>query len=40
MESDNPDTIHEFVNAGLGIALVPQMNWYGAFSGLAALPVG
>lgn len=40
MESDNPDTIHEFVNAGLGIALVPQMTWYGAFSGLAALPVG
>lgn len=40
MESDNPDTIHEFVNAGLGIALVPQMTWYNAYSGLASLPVG
>lgn len=40
MESDNPDTIHEFVNAGLGIALVPQMTWYNAFRSLAALPVG
>ena len=36
MESDNPDTIHEFVNAGLGIALVPQMTWYNAYSGLAS----
>lgn len=40
MESDNPGTIHEFVNAGLGIALVPQMTWYNAFSGLASLPIG
>lgn len=40
MESDNPDTIHEFVNAGLGIALVPQMTWYNAYSSLASLPVG
>lgn len=40
MESDNPGTIHEFVNAGLGIALVPQMTWYAAFQNLAALPVG
>ena len=39
-ESDNPDTIHEFVNAGLGIALVPQMTWYNAFQSLVALPVG
>lgn len=40
MESDNPETIHEFVMAGLGIALVPQMTWFNAFRDLAALPIG
>lgn len=40
MESDNPETIREFVMAGLGIALVPQMTWYNAFKDLAALAIG
>lgn len=40
MESDNPETIREFVMAGLGVALVPQMTWYNAFKDLAALAIG
>lgn len=40
MESDNPETIREFVKAELGIAIVPQMTWYNAFTGLPALPIG
>lgn len=40
MESDNPDTVRDFVRAGLGVALVPQMTWYSAQEGVASLPVG
>lgn len=40
MESDNPDTVKEFVRAGLGVALVPQMTWYSALNGVCSLPVG
>lgn len=39
MESDNPETTHEFVRAGLGVALVPQMTWYEALRNVAALPI-
>ncbi len=40
MESDNPDTVKEFVRAGLGVALVPQMTWYSALQGVHSLPIG
>lgn len=40
MESDNPDTVRDFVRAGLGVALVPQMTWYSAQEGVASLPIG
>ncbi len=40
MESDNPDAVKEFVRAGLGVALVPQMTWYSALQGVHSLPVG
>lgn len=30
MESDNPNTVREFIHAGLGIAIVPQLTWYAA----------
>lgn len=40
MESDNPDTVREFVRAGLGVALVPQMTWYAALQDVAALSIG
>ncbi len=40
MESDNPDTVREFVRAGLGVALIPQMTWYAAQQDVAALPIG
>lgn len=40
MESDNLDTVRDFVRAGLGVALVPQMTWYSAQEGVASLPVG
>lgn len=30
MESDSPDTVREFVHAGLGIALVPEITWNSA----------
>lgn len=40
MESDNPDTVREFVRAGLGVAMVPQMTWYSALQDVAALPIG
>lgn len=40
MESDNPDTVREFVRAGLGVALVPQMTWYAAQQDVVALPIG
>jgi DNA-binding transcriptional LysR family regulator len=39
MESDNPETTREFVRAGLGISLVPQMTWFEALRDVAALPV-
>lgn len=40
LESDNPDTVGEFIRAGLGIALVPQMTWHNAQIHNVALPVG
>ncbi len=40
MESDNPETTHEFVRAGLGVALVPQLTWSDALKESAFLPVG
>ncbi len=40
MESDNPDAVKEFVRAGLGVALVPQMTWYSALQDVHSLPVG
>ena len=40
MESDNPDTVRDFVRAGLGVAIVPQMTWYSAQEGVASLPIG
>lgn len=39
MESDNPETTREFVRAGLGVSLVPQMTWFEALRDVAALPV-
>lgn len=30
MESDNPNTVREFIRAGLGVAIVPQLTWYAA----------
>lgn len=30
MESDNPNTVREFIHAGLGIAVIPQLTWYAA----------
>lgn len=39
MESDNPETTREFVRAGLGVSLVPQMTWFEALRNVAALPV-
>lgn len=40
LESDNPDTVGEFIRAGLGSALVPQMTWHNAQIHNVALPVG
>lgn len=40
MESDNPETVREFVRAGLGVAMIPQMTWYSGLQGVAALPIG
>lgn len=39
MESDNPETTHEFVIAGLGVSLVPQITWFEALHNVAALPI-
>jgi len=39
MESDNPDTVREFVRAGLGVALVPEMTWHTAGENIVTLPV-
>ncbi len=40
MESDNPETVREFVRAGLGVAMIPQMTWHSGLQGVAALPIG
>lgn len=38
MESDNPNTVREFIRAGLGIAIVPQLTWYAA-RGSGIIPI-
>lgn len=32
LESDSPDTVREFIRAGLGISFVPQITWQGVVS--------
>lgn len=39
MESDNPETTREFVRAGLGVALVPQLTWHDALLNSHYLPI-
>lgn len=32
LESDSPDTVREFIRAGLGVSFVPQITWHGVVS--------
>ena len=32
LESDSPDTVREFIRAGLGISFVPKITWHGVSS--------
>lgn len=37
LESDSPDTVREFIRAGLGISFVPKITWHGVSSSHVAL---